>query len=324
MVMAQSLFKDLKRRNPDCEIDVLAPAWSLPVIERMPEVNQGIATNTAHGELALGKRFAQGRKLRACKYDRALVLPRSFKAALTPWFAKIPVRTGFRGEMRFGLINDMRKLDKDILDQTVKKFVALGRSADENQDALPQPSLRVDKEKQAATMNRLHLQSAKPAVALMPGAEYGPAKCWPLKYFAELATMLDDAGYVVWVLGSDKDVAAGRAIAADTAARNLCGETSIAEAIDLMAYCRHAVTNDSGLMHVAAAVGTRVHAIYGSSTPTYTPPLSDTRVVHYLQLSCSPCFERQCPLGHLNCLHGIRPDVVLAGVQEALGNRTTG
>ena len=315
MVMAQSLFKDLKRRNADCEIDVLAPAWSLPVIARMPEVNQGIATDTAHGELAFGKRREQGHELRARRYDQSLVLPRSFKAALVPWFAKIPVRTGFRGEMRFGLINDVRNLDKRILDQTVKKFVALGRPADGHTDELPQPSLLVSTDNQSAVMDRLHLQAGKPAVALMPGAEFGPAKCWPLEYFASLAASLHDAGYSVWVLGSGSDQAAGQFIADNSAARSLCGLTSLADAIDLLAYCQHAVSNDSGLMHVAAAVGTRVHAIYGSSTPIYTPPLTENREIHSLQLACSPCFKRDCPLGHLNCLKGILPAVVFAGIQ---------
>ena len=315
MVMAQSLFKELKRQSADCDIDVLAPAWSLPVIERMPEVNQGIATDTAHGELAFGKRREQGRKLRARRYDRSLILPRSLKSALVPWFAKIPVRTGFRGEMRFGLINDVRRLDKRMLDQTVKKFVALGRPAGEQSDNPPQPSLAVSKDNQSVTMDRLHLQSDRPVVALMPGAEYGPAKCWPLEYFASLAASLDDAGYSVWVLGSESDQAAGQFIADNSAARSLCGHTSLADAIDLLAYCQHAVTNDSGLMHLAAAVGTRVHAIYGSSTPAYTPPLTENRVIHDLQLDCSPCFKRDCPLGHLNCLKGILPAVVFAGVQ---------
>jgi heptosyltransferase-2 len=280
----------------------------------MPEVNQGIATDTAHGELAFGKRREQGHKLRTRRYDRSIILPRSFKAALVPWFANIPVRTGFRGEMRFGLVNDVRNLDKRILDQTVKKFVALGRPADGHVDKLPQPSLRVSKDNQSTAMDRLHLQAGKPAVALMPGAEYGPAKCWPLEYFASLATALTEWGYSVWVLGSESDQAAGRFIADNSAARSLCGHTSLADVIDLLAYCQHAVTNDSGLMHVAAAVGTHVHVLYGSSSPDYTPPLTERKTIHYRRLDCSPCFERQCPLGHLNCLRKMRPETVLEAI----------
>ena len=314
MVMAQSLFKELKEQDTGREIDVLAPAWSLPVIERMPEVNQGIATNTAHGELAIGKRRRQGHELRARRYDRSLVLPRSFKAALVPWFANIPVRTGFRGEMRYGLISDVRELEKCILDQTVKKFVALGRPAGGRVGDLLQPSLRVSKDEQIALIDRLQLQSDKPAVALMPGAEYGPAKCWPLEYFATLAGLLEDMGYAVWVLGSEGDKAAGQVIADNNTARNLCGHTSLADAIDLLAYCEHAVSNDSGLMHVAAAVGTHVHVLYGSSSPDYTPPLTKRKTIHYKRLDCSPCFKRECPLVHFNCLRGVLPESVIATI----------
>jgi lipopolysaccharide heptosyltransferase II len=317
MIMAQSLFKLLQQRQPEGAIDVLAPRWSLPVIERMPEVRQGVSINVAHGEFGLGKRHGVARQLQENQYDRAIVLPRSFKAALVPWFAGIPKRTGFRGETRYGLINDMRELDKKRLDQTVKRFLALGLDKDEDPGVPPQPELRVSVENQRAAMDRLKVRGDKPVVVLMPGAEYGPAKCWPLDSYAALARLLTDAGYAVWVLGSGNDDAAGRTIADGSAARNLCGQTSLADVVDLLAFCRHAVSNDSGLMHVAAAVGTRVHAIYGSSTPNYTPPLTANRVIHSLQLECSPCFRRECPLGHLNCLNGITPQTVFAGVQQS-------
>ena len=316
MIMAQSLFKLLKQRQPECLIDVLAPQWSLPVIARMPEVRQGIGVNVSHGEFGFGKRRRLARQLQPNHYDHAIVLPRSFKAALVPWFAGIPRRTGFRGETRYGLINDMRELDKQLLDQTVKRFIALGMDKGEHPGPPLQPELRLSPENQQAAMKRLQLPTDKPAVALMPGAEYGPAKCWPLESYAALARLLDDAGYTVWVLGSANDEAAGEAIAGASTARNLCGQTSLEDAIDLLAHCRHAVSNDSGLMHMAAAVGTRVHAIYGSSTPKYTPPLTANSVIHNLQLDCSPCFKRECPLGHLNCLKGISPEVVYAGIEQ--------
>ena len=317
MIMAQSLFKLLKQRQPDCAIDVLAPPWSLPVIERMPEVRQGIALNVAHGEFGFGKRRKLARDIEAHRYDRAIVLPRSFKSALIPWLAGIPLRTGFRGETRYGLVNDMRVLDKKRLDQTVKRFVALGLDDGEYPGELPQPVLRVSKENQQAAITRLELQSGRPVVALMPGAEYGPAKCWPLDYYATLARLLQDAGYAVWILGSAKDEAAGKAIADASGAKNLCGRTSLEDVIDLLACCTDAVSNDSGLMHVAAAAGIRVHAIYGSSTPDYTPPLTAKRVIHDLRLDCSPCFRRECPLGHLKCLKDITPQSVFADMKSA-------
>jgi heptosyltransferase-2 len=313
MIMAQSLFKQLKHGNPECEIDVVAPRWSLPVIERMPEVRQSIALDIAHGEFGLGKRRDVASELRARQYGRAIVLPRSFKSALIPWLANIPLRTGFRGEMRYGLVNDVRSLDKQVLDQTVKKFVALGLARGSSGAEVPHPRLTVSQDNQRAVMQKLELHGSRPVVAMMPGAEYGPAKCWPIESFAELSRGLDQLDYDVWVLGSTNDNDAGEFLAENSAARNLCGQTSLADAIDLLSHCEHAVTNDSGLMHVAAAVGTHVHAIYGSSSPDYTPPLTGRATIHYQRLDCSPCFKRECPLVHLNCLHGINASTLLAG-----------
>lgn len=317
MVMAQALFIELAERFAGCQIDVLAPAWSLPVIARMQQVRNGIDVDVSHGEFGLLHRRRLGHALRQNRYTRAIILPRSFKSALVPWFANIPIRSGFRGEMRYGLINDVRVLDKTILDQTVKRFVALGRERGDLPESVPYPRLTVSPENQADAMADLGLDPGRPAVALMPGAEYGPAKCWPLENFRTIARMLGDAGYAVWVLGSTKDAASGRAIAEGGLAQNLCGRTGLADVIDLLAYCDHAISNDSGLMHVASAVGTRVHALYGSSTPEYTPPLTAKRTIHFLDLECSPCFERRCPLLHLNCLTGIAPETVFRGIMIA-------
>ena len=307
MVMAQSLFKLLKAREPDRPLDVLAPEWSLPIVARMPEIRGGIASETAHGEIGIATR----RRIAATlfgDYDRAIVLPRSFKAALIPWLARVPSRTGYRGESRFVLINDVRPFDRDVLDQTVKRFVALGLAAGEALPAsLPDPSLDVSTENQGRAITALGLDTSQPVIAMMPGAEYGPAKCWPLDYFTALAARLDEAGYRVWVLGSNKDAAAGERIAAGSRALNLCGQTSLEDVIDLLAACEQAVSNDSGLMHIAAAVGIRVHGIYGSSSSKFTPPLTTSREIHEIDLDCRPCFERECPLGHLRCLKEIQP-----------------
>ncbi len=314
MVMAQSLFRLLKSRQPDRAIDVLAPAWSLPIVERMPEVRQGIALDTAHGEVGLGTRLEAARGLG--RYDRAIVLPRSLKASLVPFFAGIPVRTGYRGEMRYWLVNDMRPFDRRVLDQTVKRFVALGLDFGEPLPvALPDPVLTVSADRQAVLTAELGLDTTRPVVTLMPGAEYGPAKCWPLEHFTGLAAALDASGYAVWVLGSARDEPAGAAIAAGSAAINLCGRTALADAIDLLAIGEQAVSNDSGLMHIAAAVGTHVHGIYGSSSPAFTPPLTSAKTIYNLDLECSPCFERECPLTHLRCLRDIAPTSVLEGIR---------
>ena len=315
MVMAQSLFKTLKR-NTGATIDVVAPGWSLPIVARMPEVRRGIALDVGHGEFGWGTRRRLAGSLIDEGYDRAIVLPRSLKAALVPWLARIPQRTGFRGEMRFGLINDMRPFDKTLLDQTVKRFVALGLDADDFPDSCEPPELHVDPDHREQAMRRLALSTQRPVVAMMPGAEYGPAKCWPIDYFASLAAELDAAGYAVWVLGSEKDRPSGERIADASAAVNICGRTSLEDVIDLLSAATQVVSNDSGLMHVAAAVGCHVHAIYGSSSPAFTPPLTASRDIHYLGLSCSPCFKRECPLGHLNCLRRIDVAQLFASIER--------
>ncbi len=317
MVMAQALFILLNDRKPGTAIDVLAPEWSLPIVARMPEIRRGIAADTGHGELGLGKRRRIGYALRDEGYEQAIVLPRSLKSALIPWFARIPTRTGFRGESRYGLINDMRPFDRSVLDQTVKRYVELGLEPGEVLPAVPYPALTIDPEHQQAVMRSLGILTERPVIALMPGAEYGPAKCWPLDYFAELSALLDNEGFDVWVLGSDKDAPAGERIASASAARNLCGRTSLEDVIDLLGYAEQAVSNDSGLMHVAAAVGTHVHGIYGSSSPAFTPPLTKARDIHWLDLDCSPCFERTCPLGHLRCLKELSVSRLRAAVIDA-------
>ncbi|MGH8496363.1 MAG: lipopolysaccharide heptosyltransferase II [Gammaproteobacteria bacterium] len=319
MVMTQALCMLLSRSSPAPAIDMLAPGWSLPIIRRMPEVREGIELPAGHGELALRTRYRLGRSLRG-RYAHAIVLPRSFKAALVPFFARIPLRTGNRGEMRYGLINDLRVRDDTRASQTVERFVSLGVPADAPAPSIPTPRLDVDAENQARLVAALGLESGDRIVALMPGAEYGPAKCWPLEHFGALAKRLADAGCRIWILGSERDRLAGERVAgyALEAARNLCGQTLLEDVVDLLAMTRVAVTNDSGLMHVAAAVGTHVVALYGSSSPAYTPPLTARRTVKYLGIECSPCFERECPLGHFRCLRGIGPDEVFEDVRRAL------
>jgi len=323
MIMAQALYKLLLRRSPDAELHVLAPAWSKPVLERMPEVSRAIEQPIGHGNLGLSARRALGRRLRAERYAQAIILPRSFKAALVPYFASIPVRTGFRGEWRYGLINDMRPFDPEILDQTVKRFVALGVERGETElPPIDDPSLQTDEHSRARALARFGLDADVNSVALMPGAEYGPAKRWPLAKFTELASRLIRVGVEVWVLGSAKEKELGDAILRSVdgpGARNLCGETSLVEVVDILSAAKVAVTNDSGLMHMASAAQTHVVAIYGSSSPRFTPPLTDAKHVLFLDLECSPCFQRHCPLGHFRCMKEISVDAVCSAVVTALG-----
>lgn len=315
MVMAQSLFMTLQRQHPGAQIDVLAPQWSLPILQRMPQVGQGIAMPLGHGQFGLRTRWQLGRKLAAQGYDQAIVLPGSLKSALVPWFAGIPQRTGYTGEVRYGLLNDRRHLNKQALPMTVQRFVALGLPTQPAQAPdIPPPRLVADAANANLQLGRLGLNTDRPAVAFMPGAEYGPAKQWPAHHFAQLAKDLIARGQQVWILGSAKDRAVGDTIAqavADSRLHNLCGQTELGDVVDLLSVCHAAVSNDSGLMHVAAALDKPLVALYGSSDPKHTPPLSPQAHVLYQGLSCSPCFERQCPLGHTRCLHDIHPDQVL-------------
>lgn len=316
MVMAQSLFMTLKARYPHATIGVVAPAWSQPILERMPEVDEVLPLAVGHGEFGLASRRELARRLKG-RFDRAIVLPRSWKAALVPFMARIPQRIGFLGEYRYGLLKERRKLDKQILDQTVKRFVSLGLPLDEavrGDFAIPKPRLTIDRDN-LVNLRLAHTLSSRPAIGMMPGAEYGPAKQWPLDYFHQLAKKLIADGYEIRVFGGPKDHDGANTIAEGLPqAHNLCGKTALADAVDLLADCRQVVTNDSGLMHVAAAVGVRIHALYGSSSPAYTPPLTDNAVIHYLGLSCSPCFERTCPLGHTNCLNELHVDSVYQAI----------
>ena len=304
-VLAQPLFKRLHERHADLTLDVLAPPWTRALFARMPEINSSIDSPFRHGELALRRRYALGRSLAAHRYNQAIVLPNSFKSALIPCFAGIPLRTGFVGEARWGLLNDARWLDKQALPLMVERFALLAEAAG---DAIKRPraaaQLKVEHAQRAATLRKLGLDPRHPVAVLCPGAEYGPAKRWPPEYFAELARKLAASGCEVWLAGSPQDAPVGDEVAraGGNACINLCGKTTLAEAIDVLSCAALIVSNDSGLMHIAAALDKPLTAIYGSSSPAFTPPLCARAQIVRLDLPCSPCFQRECPLGHFNCM----------------------
>lgn len=325
MIMAQSLFISLQKNIPGVQIDVLAPAWSLPLLKRMPQITNTIEMPVRHGQFGLGVRYHLGKQLRARQYDHAIIIPRSWKSALVPFFSRIQKRTGYRGEIRYGLLNDIRSLDKDILTKTVERYVNLGLDSSDLDNSkqspdTPYPVLEVDQGNQKNLLERLTLSLDKPVIGFMPGAEYGKAKRWPPGYFAELAQKLIKEGYQIWIFGSEKDMPVAKEITDELATEDivdLSGKTRLEDVIDLIVLCDKVVTNDSGLMHIAAAVGAKVVAIYGSSTPEYTPPLSDNAKTVYLGLECSPCFKRECPYGHYKCLRNITIDHVLSTCEKA-------
>ncbi|MBX9676834.1 MAG: lipopolysaccharide heptosyltransferase II [Methylotenera sp.] len=324
MVLAQSLFKTLKAKNPNCIIDVAAPAWTLPLLERMPEVNSKIALTFKHGELAFWQRIAFGKSLKQAGYTQSIILTNSFKSALLPWAAGIKQRTSFLGEMRYGLINDIRPLDKAVLKKTVERFVSLGLKPNETLPTLiPNPQLVTSPQAAFATLAKLNIATPQYKVlGLCPGAEYGEAKRWPAEYYAEVANDSLNKGWQVWLFGSDKDISVTSQINQIT--QNRCndfgGKTKLGEAIDLMSFCDTVISNDSGLMHIAAALmkenkkNKKLIAIFGSSDPYHTPPMSVDAKIEYLGLECSPCFRRECPLQHLNCLKKIQPIQIINSI----------
>jgi heptosyltransferase-2 len=320
MVMAQSLFITLKNIEPDCHIDVLAPAWTFSLLARMPQVAKAIAMPLTHGQFDLINRIRLGKQLRSESYDKAIVLPNSWKSALIPFFADIPVRSGYIGECRWGLLNDARKLDKSMLTMTIQRFVALGLPQNAAlPPGFPIPAIVIGQDRQQAVVDKFKLKPTPKILALCPGAEYGPAKRWPPQYYAEIAQKKIEQDWQIWLFGSDRDKDIAEQINNETA--GLCsdftGRTSLAEAVDLMSLVDTVVTNDSGLMHVAAALDKKIIAVYGSSDPGFTPPLNAKAQVISLNLACAPCFKRECPLyptGHeenTKCLNEIKPDWIL-------------
>jgi heptosyltransferase-2 len=316
-VLSQPLLARLARQQPATAIDVFAPKWVLPAYQRMAEVAETIENPFGHGQLALGQRRRVGRALAGRGYTHAYVLPNSFKSALVPWFANIRSRTGYIGEMRFGLLTDRRPLDKNQLPLMVERFAWLAQPSGSVLDRpVTNPRLQVNAEEFGAICRQLDLDVPQRLACFCPGAEYGPAKRWPPRYFATLAQQLAQQGYTVWSLGSAADKAVGEEIAAGGNAVNLCGITTLDDAIVLLSGAQLVVTNDSGLMHVAAALGRPTLAIYGSSSPGFTPPLSDNARVVKLDMPCSPCFARECPLGHFNCMLKLEPAMVMQQIEN--------
>ncbi|MGL5597471.1 MAG: lipopolysaccharide heptosyltransferase II, partial [Aeromonas sp.] len=262
-----------------------------------------------------------GKQLAAEQYDQAIVQPNSMKSALIPWFANIALRTGWKGEHRFGLLNDLRS-NKSAFPLMVEGYLALAYPKAQMQSqadipAIPHPALHVDLINQSQVMERLGLDGARPVLVLCPGAEFGPAKRWPEGHYADVAQQHLDEGWQVWIFGSNKDVPVANIIRerVNPLTRPNChvlaGKTSLHEAIDLMALAGRVIANDSGLMHIAAALNRPLVGVYGSTSPRYTPPLADRVEIVHTDIECRPCFKRTCKFGHLKCLTELAPKQVM-------------
>lgn len=321
MVMAQSLFIDIKKREPTAQIDVLAPAWTAALLDRMPQVTELISANFNHGKLSLGERFRLGKALRSKNYTHAIVLPNSLKSAIVPAVAKIAHRTGFVGEQRWWLLNDIRKLNKKQIPMTVQRFITLGQDQSlpiRSIESVPAPLLSVEENEVETVLQKNELNTNSPVLVLCPGAEFGASKKWPSEHYANVASYYLDKSWQVWLMGSDNDLAACEDINAlsNDQCAVLAGKTTLPQAIDLISCASLVVSNDSGLMHIAAALQKPLVAVYGSTDPGHTPPLSSNHTVARLDLPCSPCFKRECPLGHLDCLVTLSPSSVIALAEQ--------
>jgi len=313
-ILSEPLFAWLRGAGVAASIDVIAPPWCGPVYARMRGVGRIIDSPAAHGQVALRERRRLGIALRGT-YTHAYVLPNTWKSALVPWFARIPRRIGYSGEARYGLLTEARRLDARALPQLVARYAALAMPARGSAGEPPAPVLVPDAANREAAMRALSLSTARPVAILCPGAEFGPAKRWPAEHFAALAKRLARDGCAVWLVGSPNDRPAAAAVvaacgASANAVTDICGRTDLGTAIDLLSIASIVVSNDSGLMHAAAAVRAPLVALFGSSSPLYTPPLSDTARIARIEIACSPCFKRECPLGHFRCMRELSPELV--------------
>lgn len=325
MVISQALFKYIKQQYAETIIDIVAPHWGHELLASMPEINEIFDLPIGHGQFQLKKRWQLGRSFRKKSYQQAIILPNSWKSAIIPLVAGIPLRTGWLGEMRFALLNDWRILDKKKYPMMIQRLLALGTTKTIANPSIDwrhyKPYLTINHESLNLNLKNLSLViKDNPLLILCPGAAFGPAKRWPSDYFAEIVNAKKAEGWQVFLLGAQSDKAIGDNIQKLTgnASINLIGKTSLLQALNLLAMASLVISNDSGLMHLAAALDRPLIALYGSSSPEFTPPLSEQAKILYLKPSCSPCFERSCPLVHFNCLKQLKPNLVLATINELM------
>ena len=324
-ILSEPLIARLTMAGVNTPIDVLAPAWCAPVYARMRGIRRIFDSMLRHGELGWARRRALARTFSGEKYAQAIILPNSWKSALVPWLAGIPLRTGYTGEARFRIVNDRRRLDRNALPRLVDRYAALAQS-NETLPPATAPVLIPNAANRAAAVDSLGLSVDRRVAILCPGAEFGPAKRWPAEHFASLARKFLAGGLDVWMLGSPNDQAAAAAVIAaagdaGSAIRDLTGRTDLGTAIDLLSLATVVVSNDSGLMHAAAAVRAPLVALFGSSSPVYTPPMSDTAKIARIDIACSPCFSRECPLRHFKCMRELAPDSVYDLARASLPSR---
>lgn len=324
-VMAQPLLRSLREQHQHQPIDVLAPAWVAPVWRSMREVDMVLETPFRHGALQLRERWAFARNLRQRGYADAYVLPNTLKFALIPWLAGIPRRVGYLGEMRYGLLNVIHRDNSRAPKPMVAFYEALAHPpASVGTLVPPRPELSVPGDQSDRALSEAGLEPGLRLVVFAPGAEFGSAKQWPAAHFAQLAQTLRQMqpDMQIALLGSAKDKSACEEVAAlAPQVRSLAGATSLGDAIAIIARAEAVVSNDSGLLHIASALNRPVIAIYGPTDPGHAPPFSDMAASLSLKLDCSPCMQRECPLGHHRCMRELGAERVWQALQPMLPMR---
>jgi heptosyltransferase-2 len=325
-VRCHTVIRLLRQRHPNRPIDVLATTLVAPMVDYMPGVRKGVVCDLPRSKLALGAQLELARRLRASRYGDVLVMPRTWKSALAPFLAGIAVRTGFVGEGRIGLLNDLRRGERR-LPRMLDRCVALALPAAAPAPAeLPAPELRVPGNEVAEWRARMGLAADRPAIALAPGA-VGPSKRWSASRYAELARRLTADGHSVWVVGGpdEREVAAEIACVAPAKIRDLTGP-DLRNAILALAAADAAVSNDSGLLHVASALGTPAIAIFGPTSPWHWAPLNPLAAVIQSagELACRPCHRPICRVGHHRCMEEIPVERIVSAVRHATGGACQG
>lgn len=322
-ILSEPLVALLRDPFEDPIVDVLVHSWCAPVYQRMRGIRRIFENPFGHGKFDLAGRRKLAAELRGEGYTHAFVLPNSWKSALVPYLARIPRRVGYKGEARFGLLTDARPLDRKAMPRLVDRFASLAVARGALVPMPPSPVLVPDTVNRANAMRALHLKTDRPVVVLCPGAEFGAAKRWPPNQFAELAAMFLRDNLQVWIVGSPNDRIAADAVLNSLGenrhkVRDLTARTDLGTAIDVLSSASLVISNDSGLMHAAAAVGVALVALFGSSSPVYTPPLSPLAQIAKIDIGCSPCFKRECPLGHFKCMRELKPQNVYNLARAAL------
>jgi heptosyltransferase II len=318
-IMTQSMIQVLQEQGH--EVTLSTCAAYLTVANRMPGLQTSIEINLPRGKLNWNKRKTYGMQLQQDGFDQVIVVPNSWKSALTPYWAKIPKRTAWLGELRWGLINDARKYDPARYPTMIQKLVALAypKNTDISFAQCPFPKLQANQASAKKWLEKLGIDQKKPIAILCPGAAYGPAKRWPTSHFAKLANQLFNHNWQVWLMGGPAEQDLAGEIQASS--NQTCIDWTriphhLHDAIDLINEASVVVANDSGLMHMAAAVNRPLIAMYGSTPKTFAPPLSNQAISMMLNLPCQPCFKKTCPLQHHHCLTQISAEQVFEKIIE--------